>query len=501
MVLDILKQITKLKDFSSPKHGDKPYLNQAFLPFGGRSGSYTQSTWSGFNVRKFWQWFRTRPELYSVISIPVNDIIGGPVEFLDKEGSVLGRNKRLLAQKFWDDNQMKEVMKSIEFDSFLTGDGYGWIGKLPKTTIKELANNMVKTTYSGLNKEEKAKLSYKLYESVSEDEDIVGVKSYMQIPSSTVSIVSDQYNILYYLQRIGGTEQRFNPDEVIHFVLERLDGKVNGFSPVQAMTAEMFLLQMIKDNMIGFFENGGHPSKIYSLPDVKTMTDPAYKRLVEMLQESKTVINSNGSLIYPGKLEINDLGALPKDMEYKDLAMWVVSILAFAFEIPTSRMPYLISGSGGAVNSGGSSGLGDAGYWKRVENRQDYLEDVYNKFLFSKIGFYIRFPRGNKQDKIRETQMLVQRFDGIGKVQEILMKNKKQLSEDALLRMLNGDFIVSSEDLSDISPEDIFSQQANPARGTNRQNQLNNMQSLREEDTVDRSNAKRDTANNNGISS
>jgi len=502
---------------SLPNKGERPFINQVFITSGGRFSSYT-NYFTGFTFRRFWQWFRTRPELYSILSIPVNDTIGAHIEFTDLDGMPLKAKKRNMVQKFWDDNQMKQVMKGIEFDCLLTGNGFGWIGRIPDDVIEKELDKLIglKHKESGMTKEMlkfkvkqmikynsgMPKSDYNQYYKLSNDvdDDLSGPKAYMQIPASTMDIISNAYEVQYYVQRVGGKEQRFDKNEIIHFILERLDGRVEGFTPISTMVAEMFLIQMIKDNMIAFFENGGHPSKIYSLPDVKTVGDPNYKRIVDILSESKTVLNSNGSIIYPGKIDVNDLGALPKDMEYKDLAMYVLSNMAFAYEIPTSRLPFLLSGSGGAVNKGGTAGLSDVGYWKRIENRQNYLEDTYNRWLFKSMGVKMKIPSGNKQDKIRDTQARVQQYDSVDKLQNILMRGGIQLKNDSLFKLLDlGDDDVDVLTADQIMANPMMGMGGMPPTGTSRQNGLNTMQTLNGQPSVDKSVQKQETASNGGV--
>jgi len=501
MALDIIGNLVRTRDVVNK--GNMPYLNQSPWMFSTNSKFKFEHIFRGITYRKFWDWFRTRPELYGVLSVPINDTIGGKVKFTDTEGKPLGRNTLLRAQRFWDDNLMKEVMKSIEFDCYLTGDGYGVKGMISPVRVREIASQLANLRGGKLGfreKDEKNNLANYLYMRALVDEDITATKSYYHMASSTVDVHSDQNRVKYYTQKVYGyEEQRFNVNEVIHFVLERLDGRVDGFTPIQTMVAEMFLLQMVKENMIAFFENGGHPSKIYSLPDVKSMQDPAYTRLVELLRESKKVINSNGSLVYVGNLKVDELGALPKDLEYKDLLMWVISNIAFSFGIPVSSLGFLLSGSGGPSQKGNEAGTADLRYQRRIENRQDYLEDVYNSQLFSKLGFNFRFPRGNMQDRIRETQNRMQLLDSVDKLQTILMRGKLQLKKDSLLRNINGDFELLKDDIEDIPKEE------NPMNmmptGNDRQGFQSNNQVQGNQNNLDKSESRKPNANNNNTSS
>ena len=430
----------------------------------------------------------------------MTDTVGGPVDWVSPDGKKLGRNKRLKAERFWRSNHIRERMKSIEFDRYMTGDAYGVKGKLSPDQIKQ-AKMMLRKQSFLLSRQHSVRYKMKendfadyLYLKAMGDEDIHGPKSFNYVASSTMEIISNETDVLGYVQRVAGKKKHFNVKEIIHLVLNSVDGKIHGFSPMETMSMEMYLIAMIKDNMAAFFENGGHPSKIYSLPDVKTIDDPSYERLVSLLRESKKVINSNGSLVYVGNLKVDDLGTTPKDLEYKDLAMWIVSNLAFAFQIPSTRIPFILSGSGGAVNKGDSGGVSDGGYWRMIETQQDYLEDVYNNQLFGDMGYHIRFVRGNKQDKIRDTQALVQQFDAVAKAQEIWKRYKKKPSEDKMLQMMDW----SSDEIEDMEDEDLDLFEGTPM---DRQNQMNDMQTKRNEVTNNRSDAKKVSADNKGISS
>ena len=490
MVLDVIGAVmARKKPVSLVNKQKQPLLNQPTVLMGRRNSK--RNFFQRYDYKRFWRWFRTRPEFYSVINIPITDTVGGKVEYTDTKGNPLGRNKRLFAEKFWKTNNIREVMKAVDFDRYVTGDGYGFKGKLSKKEIKrslinlkKKSNLISKDNYKRLGFKDSSSLSSYLWMKSVMDEDLTEPKSFSYVASSTMGIETDKHQVLGYRQRASGEEQLYTPEEIIHLVLNRLDGHVEGFSPIQAMAMEMYLIMMVKENMVAFFENGASPSKIYSLPDVKTVEDPNYRSLIDLLRESKKVINSNGSLVYVGNLKVDDLGSSPKDMEYKDLAMWVVSNMAFAFQIPSTRIPFLLSGSGGAVNKGDSGGVSDGGYWRMIETQQDYLEDIYNQQLFSELGFHINFVRGNKQDKIRDTQALVQQIDAASKLQEVWKRQGKKIKNEALSKLLD----IPDDDIEDLTDEDLENFSDNPA---DRQNQMNNMQTLRNEATVDRSNNKR----------
>jgi HK97 family phage portal protein len=380
------------------------------------------------DYRLMWHRLKRTPEMISVINILITDILGERVQWLDTDGCALPLSKERKAKKWWRDNMGKDVLSSMLFDAFLTGEGYLWKGQPDETEVKEAVKKAIGNLGLGLNK-----LQVKeLYSKAIQDEAVKKTKKLDYVASSTVHIIHDQVEIYGYEQVVNTMIARFKPEEIIHYRYMSINGEVNGFSPAKALLMEILLLTAIKENMMAWMNNGGAPDKVFVLPK-ELANSPNHQYLIETLRKYKRVQNRHGNLVFTGEIDIQDLQGNPKDMEFKELALYITSNFAFAWQIPVSRIPYLI---GSAASKGDSGGLGEAGYWNKISSIQDTLEDLLNSQLFEPMGYNIKFNRKYKQDEIRDAQRDMMRADAIVKYQEIFSKLKKQPNQKKVLEIL-----------------------------------------------------------------
>lgn len=479
MVLPLISFLTNKTVKKRPLLNSVPYLSTTNAS---RLGSFNQQ------YTNFWRRFKSSPELYGIINILVTDILGDKPTFTDKDGQPLGRNKRLAAERFWKSNQVKETLRAILFDLFITGDGYGWKAK-PTTeeraeTVKEvLKKYSFKLTESDYNE---------LFIKTMQDEDLKLPKKFDYIPSSTVRINSDNYDILSYTQMSNGINIDFGVDEVLHFRLNTIDGNVQGFTPVQTLIKELTLLYFVKGNMLAYMENGGKPDIFFSLENAQPGSS-AFNNFQQQLVSFKQLEATHGNLLGTGKVQIQDLSfGKERDMEYQNLALWTLSGMLFAFGIPITRVPFLI---GKAATGGDSGGMAEAGYQSMISEKQDYIENIMNYQLFEEFGWHMNLTRHYKQDEVREAQALNMNADTISKMQMIYNQRKMRLSVTKINEILG----VSDDDLEEMTDEDLIMNDP----GLRNQNLLDENSINKEPDNRKRANTKRNVANasvNKGLS-
>jgi hypothetical protein len=226
-------------------------------------------------------------------------------------------------------------------------------------------------------------------------------KKLSHIPASTVSIHTDPYHVINYIQRVGVNTKTFDPKEIITFKFMPFDGKVYPFPPMEALLAEVYLLWLISQNYISFFENGGVPDNVFILPK-ELAGSKNHRYLINTLKKYKKIQNKHGNLVFTGDLSIEKLMEVEHQMENKDLSLYIISVLAQFYGIPIDRIPFLI---GKAASNGDAGGLGDTGYWRKISVWQSKIENAYNKQLWKPFfGVKMKFRRGYLQDEVRETQ-------------------------------------------------------------------------------------------------
>ena len=403
------------------------------------------------------------PELSSPVTIRVNDTIR-EVDFFDTDGKALGKQKANRAKKFWKENYMDERLKSIWFDALITGDGYGWLGFLNNEQIKEVTDQMG-TKYakqSGVGiKEMQDRLFLK-----SIDEDKREPRMFDYVASSTMIVNYNTTEVTGYTQMVGTDVVKYSTEEIIHFMFQRLDGKVDGFSPIQSLTMEMDLLWFIKNNMVAYSRNGGLPAKIFTMPDEQP-NSANQLRVEQSLRDYNAIQARNGNLVLTGKVDVQDMNNAQRDMEYKEMALWVTSNFAYALQVPVQRIPYMI---GQSQSGGDSGGLADSGYWSMVETDQRKIETDLNNQVFDKLGVMVRFKKPYKIDGLREAQAMTMKADGITKLQSILAPKGKTLSARKIASM----FEMDMDEFEDLKGNEAMS----PIQKTGLMNQnlLNNIQ-------------------------
>ena len=376
-------------------------LNSLFLERFSMFGQNSKDT----NFKTFIKYARRSPQLMGFIDIIATDMLSDGVEFtaMNKES---GRNKILNARKFWAANSGIEVSQATIYDLLITGIGYNWIGKISDVQMKEFCKTSI---HQLLPEVKEGVLEYKAERMMDDIKDTMPeklTKKLRHIASSTMSKNTDEYEVLSYLQRVGVNHKVFDTDEVLEFQLMPFDGKVYPFPPMEAILAEIYLLWLITQNNVSFFENGGKPDNVFILPK-ELAGSPNHKYLIDTLKKYKKVQNKHGNLVFTGDLTVQKLMEVDQQMENKDLGLYLISVLAMMYGIPVNRIPFLV---GKAAAGGDSGGLADTGYWRKISVWQSKLEAVYNRELFVPFfGVEMKYRRGYLQDEVRETQNEMQK--------------------------------------------------------------------------------------------
>jgi len=476
MVIQINNFFAPISPTTTRRH--KPLLN-TFPVLSGTNPSIL--TTDRFDYRRFWSEFRRSPELMSPIWIMISDIMGDRPHWVTNDGKdrPLGRNILNKANQFWIQNRGKETFKACLFDMFITGDGYIW--KSPATNAPEVVKEVCDKFKYVLTESQLNRLKIKSMQ----DEDIKRIRKVDYAASTTMTINSDNHDILSYTQMSCGQTIHFKPDEIVHIRLMTVDGKVYGFSPVEALAAEIALLWLVKGNMIAVMENGGSPDYAVVMEN-EIAGGPNHQYMVEQLTKYKAVRQRHGALVLTGKVNFEQIGTEVKDMEFKELALYITSQIAYAFGMPVTRIPYLV---GSAASKGDSGGLAESGYWKKIADIQDSIEDIFNNQLFGPLGWWIRFPRGYMQDEVREAQTLSMNADTITKAQTIYREYKKKPNLKKINSILNFD----EDDLEDMTEDELMTDLERT--GMMNQNMLDSQSVQKEPDNRKRADTKRNVAN------
>lgn len=423
---------------------------------------------------------KTCPELVGILDTVVTDHFMDEIDFYSSDGfESLGPTQLKRAKKFWQENNVTQVFQGLGFDYFM-GDAYAWHPSLKNQgAMKEFSN-----------------LPANFKEIIDEEGNMPRKFSY--VPASTMTIKYGLTDVEYYVQNAQGKQIRYELDEITHLKLIEFNGEVNGLSGLKALAKEVAMMYMVKENIMSQLDNGGSPDSIIYLKNGQGISKAKFERLKLSLESFSHVKKSHGNLAIDGEVGVHQLGMNLKDMEYRELAMFVVSEFLLAIGLPTTRVPFLMTGSGGAANKGNLAGDSEQSYQKKVNNRRRQWENILNIQVFNKLGFSIRFRRDNLQDEVRETQATQMRYASVSELQNVLMKSGKKLKDSVLLDMLAGvkarlfEHDLEEADLDMLNP---LGQEGNPNKGqTPVTNPKNNVQEAN-------SRARVDNATNRGISS
>ena len=433
----------------------RPMYNE--IPISAGSSKRVQSN-RQLSKKQFVDWFKTRPELCAPVTIRVNDTIR-EVEFYAVDGSPLGRNKYLEAKRFWETNQMYKRLKSYQYDRIITGSGFLWKGSaLNQRTAKKqeyfekLKEISVRLAKQELGPDVKTRdlsdASTKLFLRAI-DEDVKKVRIVDYVPSSTVIIEHDLYDVLKYVQIFASHTEEFTPEEIIHTRFMDVDGKVDGFTPVMGLGFEMVLAWAIKENMVSFFRNGMVTGKFIILPD-EIRSSENFKWLEKDLRNQGILENRHGHVVLTGNIDVKDMEEKLKDMEYEKLFLQIKSTVANSILVPLSRLDNYDSKAGSDAG-----GLADSGYWSSVESDQRVIEMDVNSQLFNGLGWSIKFKRPYKIDEVREAQAANQNIAFILQANKGLAGSyQKRLKEQSYLSLISGNSReISLTDVEEIPEE------------------------------------------------
>ena len=454
-------------------------LNSLFLERFSMFGQNSKDT----NFKTFIKYARRSPQLMGFIDIIATDMLSDGVEFtaMNKES---GRNKILNARKFWAANSGIEVSQATIYDLLITGIGYNWIGKISDVQMKEFCKTSI---HQLLPEVKEGVLEYKAERMMDDIKDTMPeklTKKLRHIASSTMSKNTDEYEVLSYLQRVGVNHKVFDTDEVLEFQLMPFDGKVYPFPPMEAILAEIYLLWLITQNNVSFFENGGKPDNVFILPK-ELAGSPNHKYLIETLKKYKKVQNKHGNLVFTGDLTVEKLMEVDQQMENKDLGLYLISVLAMMYGIPVNRIPFLV---GKAAAGGDSGGLADTGYWRKISVWQSKLEAVYNRELFVPFfGVEMKYRRGYLQDEVRETQNEMQKTS----IAEQRMNIGLWAAEDA------GEYLGIDPEIISKAQEEKKKRDEEIASGMQNQNLNTNDNVQKNSDAKLKAKKKQDTQNKN----
>ena len=419
-----------VRKFNKPTQQHLPMLNSISNSLSG----YLQSVNQVRKKKTFMRWYKLIPELTALVNKVARDIIHR-YHFEPLDPRETSRNKILKVNKFSQEIELRSIMFSQVVDMLAVGEGYGWLGKISESQAKEALKEILKREIF-LNKIEKKEISEKLLHGFTDtnaiDEDILAPRKYRYMASTTMENIHGPYDMINYRQIVGMEEEFFSPKEIIRYTLMEVDGKVEGFTPVESIMVQLELLRQMWQNMASLHKNGGAPDKVFALENIHPGS-ASYERVKEQLQKYKLVENKHGNMLFTGKLTVHDLQQLD-EMQFKDMGLYITGLMAMQWQIPRSSIPYIIGGTNTKDDTGGNS---EKGYWRNIEFAQMVFEESMNTQLWIPyFGVKLVFDNTFVQQDVQVQTARQLRLNNILLENQLLGIGMKQLAVSTIQREL-----------------------------------------------------------------
>lgn len=388
------------------------------------------------------KWYKSIPELTGFINKVARDTVA-QYHFEPLTDAESGRNKVMKANKFAAQVLLRKEMKTEMVDELVTGEAFGWMGKLTKDQVSKEVSAII-SKHSFFESKEQTKERYDrlmlelkaeegLADTNSIDEDILRPRKYRCIASSTVEVIHDRYDILQYVQDVGGRKEVFMPKETIRYMLQSVDGRPSGYSSVEAVVVQLELLRFMWQNMLAVHQNGGAPDKLFILEDMKNINDPSYRRIEQQLEKYKLVENKHGNMLFTGKVTVEDLNSID-EMQFKEMGLYITGVIAMQWGISRSAIPYIVGGTNTKNDVGGDA---ESSYWECIRDFQMTKAEVMNTQLWiPHFGVKIVFDNPHVQFNVRDATAKQLEYANMITMNQILESNDKQLNLPTTLRLL-----------------------------------------------------------------
>jgi hypothetical protein len=382
-----------------------PLANETFMPI-----IHPYGRQPDVDFRNLWNYVESSPEMQALLDAMTNDILS--------DGWMLegGRNQKLKAEEFLAKNNSKQLFKGFLWDAFVTGNAYLFKSGIKEIQVKEAIARVVSKSViaNGLKSEHKSVIIDKYFlELKAQDEDIFTTRKLQLVASSTMRANFDQYgNVKNWVQSVVGilNPNTFTAEEIVHFRLLHLNGKFYGYTPMRAATSLIDLIADIRDYARYYFEKGGDPPRIYILKDA-TMGDPTYRAFEKAVSTYAQITNKYKSLVITGDVDVKDINVMNKDMEFRELAVYITQVMIMMWGVPPSRVPNVIMS-----NSAKQDITTTDGYYRKIAHIQDIFEDLINSQVLDAFKVKLKFNRTYKQDEIREVQVDMFKADVVDKL-------------------------------------------------------------------------------------
>jgi len=360
-----------------------------------------------FGEDAIFQRIKNSGEIMSIMQAVVDDVLGEGIKrfnYVGRTDNAENPGKRSIqdAKRFWMQN--KEVFAENLIDGMAVGDGYLYKKGLDEEQAVNKIHDYVKKEYDFVHEEYEKKAS-ELILSKAQDE-LEGTEELQIVPATTVLHDINEFgDIKQYTQRVQGDEFNMDPEKVVHFSFMNLNGETYGFTPVQALFAELDMLANAKDYNGVRFDNAAVPNKVFKLPNDGPQGEN-FEMVKETVKKYRKLRNKHRDIVLTGEIEIEDLNDAD-DIEFKELIQLIQRILVMTWGVPPSRI-------GGVMGNEGAteSAMAQEGYNRRIKRLQDKYQTLINNEIFEPMfNVRVEFADPDVKSQIRKAERDLRRTE------------------------------------------------------------------------------------------
>jgi hypothetical protein len=185
-------------------------------------------------------------------------------------------------------------------------------------------------------------------------------------------------------------------------------------------------------NLLSVHKNGPVPDKIISLENVQP-NSVAYKRIAEQLQKYKLVENRHGSMLFTGKISVEDL-VQPDKMQFMDSGLYITGVMAMLWEVPRSSIPFITKEASTKEDIGGNA---ERGYWRNIDFSQRIFAETMNTQLWiPHFGVKLVFENPYFQQDMQAHTARMQKLYNLVSENQLLARVGKQLTPEIMMKEL-----------------------------------------------------------------
>lgn len=375
----------------------------------------------GINTDRLYNLLRKTPEVLSLQQAVVDDVIGNGVKF-EYLGESSGKRNRKRARRFYERN-LKEEWSKVILDVLNAGDGYLYMDIMDEQQVRSHLVDKYEDRFN-YDKNKLAAVDMTVNELRDTADTFEQPRDVEMVPASTVEHKINKFgDIEMFRQEIdGGPRTNIPPEKIVHHGYLSLNGGTYNFTPMRSIVSEITMLANAKDHNGKIFENAAIVNKHFNLPD-DGPNSQNYKHLKKTVRKFRRLKNKHRDLITTGNVEVENLNSIGKDMEFRELAQYLVRTMVMAWGVPPTRIGMPIGGGQGAR----ATSLTHQGYFKRVRRLQDkWASDLNRELWIPKFNVKMKLKDPDVETEVKRADRDLRETDVALKRMSAGMWNREQ---------------------------------------------------------------------------